>query len=285
MTSDMLIKQYCKELRIGMNIYNSYSKIIATDHADFLAQLLKIELDHRELVRKNRNLKSAGFDVIKTFENYEFQDIQIPKAISIEELKTGIFIDRLENLILYGPVGTGKSHMATAIGVAACSRGKKVKFYRTATLVNLLSEAKAKGELQRFMKQLRKTDLLICDEWGYVPFEKDGSQLLFQVISECYEKRSVIITTNLEFSKWNGIFYDEKLTSAIIDRLVHHSHLLDFPRTKLQTDTLNHEIPIMGIGVLGKLSSAPLGIILAKNRKNLKAAKTVPILPKKVNAI
>ena len=78
MTSDMLIKQYCKELRIGMNIYNSYSKIIATDHADFLAQLLKIELDHRELVRKNRNLKSAGFDVIKTFENYEFQDIQIP---------------------------------------------------------------------------------------------------------------------------------------------------------------------------------------------------------------
>jgi DNA replication protein DnaC len=184
MTSDMLIKQYCKELRIGMNIYNSYSKIIATDHADFLAQLLKMELDHRELVRKNRNLKSAGFDVIKTFENYEFQDIQIPKAISIEELKTGIFIDRLENLILYGPVGTGKSHMATAIGVAACSRGKKVKFYRTATLVNLLSEAKAKGELQRFMKQLRKTDLLICDEWGYVPFEKDGSQLLFQVISD-----------------------------------------------------------------------------------------------------
>jgi len=78
------------------------------------------------------------------------------------------------------------------------------------------------------MKQLEKTDLLICDEWGYVPFEKEGSQLLFQVISECYEKRSVIITTNLEFSKWNGIFYDEKLTSAIIDRLVHHSHLLVF---------------------------------------------------------
>jgi len=228
MNSDILIKQYCKELRFGKNIYENYSKNIATDHADFLAQLLKMEIDHRELVRKNRNLKSAGFDVIKTFENYEFRDIQIPNAISIEELKTGAFIDKLENLILYGPVGTGKSHMATAIGVAACSRGKKVKFYRTAALVNLLSEAKAKGELQRFMNQLRKTDLLICDEWGYVPFEKDGSQLLFQVISECYEKRSVIITTNLEFSKWNGIFYDEKLTSAIIDRLVHHSHLLVF---------------------------------------------------------
>jgi DNA replication protein DnaC len=228
MNTDALIKQYCKELRFGKNIYENYSTIEAADFGDFLTQLLKMEIEHRELSRKNRNLKSAGFDVIKTFEGYEFGDIQIPNAISIEELKSGAFIDRLENLILYGPVGTGKSHMATAIGVAACSRGKKAKFYRTAALVNQLSEAKAKGELKRFMKQLEKTDLLICDEWGYVPFEKDGSQLLFQVISECYEKRSVIITTNLEFSKWNGIFYDEKLTSAIVDRLVHHSHLLVF---------------------------------------------------------
>ncbi|MDD4122579.1 MAG: IS21-like element helper ATPase IstB [Eubacteriales bacterium] len=228
MNTDALIKHYCKELRFGKNIYENYSKIDAADFGDFLVQLLKMEIDHRELSRKNRNLKSAGFDVIKTFEGYEFEDIQIPNAISIEELKNGAFIDRLENLILYGPVGTGKSHMATAIGVAACSRGKKAKFYRTAALVNHLSEAKAKGELKRFMKQLEKADLLICDEWGYVPFEKDGSQLLFQVISECYEKKSVIITTNLEFSKWNGIFYDEKLTSAIVDRLVHHSHLLVF---------------------------------------------------------
>lgn len=228
MSSDALIKHYCKELRFGKNIYESYSKIDAADFGDFLAQLLKMELDHRELTRKNRNLKSAGFDVIKTFEGYEFGDIQIPGSLSLEELKSGSFIEKLENLILYGPVGTGKSHMATAIGVAACSRGKKAKFFRTASLVNQLSEAKANGELKRFMKQLEKTDLLICDEWGYVPFEKEGSQLLFQVISECYEKRSVIITTNLEFSKWNGIFYDEKLTSAIIDRLVHHSHLLVF---------------------------------------------------------
>lgn len=122
----------------------------------------------------------------------------------------------------------GKTYMTMAIGVAACSIQMRAKFFHTTSLVNQLSEAKARGELKRFMKQLEKTDLLICDEWGYVPFEKEGSQLLFQVISECYEKRSVIITTNLEFSKWNGIFYDEKLTSAIIDRLVHHSHLLIF---------------------------------------------------------
>ena len=131
-------------------------------------------------------------------------------------------------MILYGPVGTGKTHLATAIGVEACSRGKTVKFFRTATLVNSLLEAKKNEELKKFLKQIEKTDLLICDEWGYIPFEKDGSQLLFQVISECYEKRSLIVTTNLEFSKWNGIFYDEKLTTAIIDRVIHHGHLLMF---------------------------------------------------------
>jgi DNA replication protein DnaC len=241
MNSEALIKHYCKELRFGKNFYENYSKIEATDFGDFLSQLLKLEIDHRELTRKNRNLKAAGFDVIKTFEGYEFNDIQIPAAINIEELKTGGFIDKLENLILYGPVGTGKSHMATAIGVAACSKGKKAKFFRTASLVNQLCEAKAKGELKRFMKQIEKADLLVCDEWGYVPFEKEGSQLLFQVISECYEKRSVIITTNLEFSKWNGIFYDEKLTSALIDRLVHHSHLLVFNRVsyRLTHSTMN----------------------------------------------
>ena len=228
MNSDALIKHYCKELRFGKNFYENHSKIEATDFGDFLAQLLKLEIDHREIARKNRNLKAAGFDVIKTFEGYDFRDIQIPNSIDIEELRAGRFIERQENLILYGPVGTGKTHLATAIGVAACSEGKKVKFFRTASLVNQLSEAKAKGELKRFMKQIEKADLLVCDEWGYVPFEKEGSQLLFQVISECYERRSVILTTNLEFSKWNGIFYDEKLTSAIIDRLVHHSHLLVF---------------------------------------------------------
>ena len=122
----------------------------------------------------------------------------------------------------------GKTHLATAIGVAACSIGKKVGFYTTANLVNLLSESKENGKLSAFMKKLISLDLLICDEWGYVPLAKDGSQLLFQVISECYERRSIIITTNLEFSKWVNVFYDEQMTAAMIDRLIHHSHLLLF---------------------------------------------------------
>lgn len=226
MNNDELIRQYCKKLRWGTSMHKNYKEIESVDHADFLAQLLKLEIDQREISRKNRNLKSAGFDLIKTFEGYSFNNIQMPKTIDIEELKSVDFINKRENLILYGPVGTGKTHLATAIGVNACSNGKKVIYFRTATLVNQLSEAKSKGELSKFIKKINKADILICDEWGYIPFEKEGSQLLFQIISECYEKRSVILTTNLEFSKWDGIFYDEKLTSAIIDRLVHHSHLL-----------------------------------------------------------
>lgn len=162
--------------------------------------------------------------------SYDFDEIEIPASISIEELKAAAFIEKQENLILFGRVGNGKTHMATAIGVAACNLGKKVKFYRTAALVNDLSDAQTNGNLNKLLKQLEKLDLLICDEWGYVPLDRQGAQLLFQVVASCYEKRSIILTTNLEFSKWNGIFYDENLTTAIIDRLIHHSHLLIFKR-------------------------------------------------------
>ena len=120
--------------------------------------------------------------------------------------------------------------MATALGVEACMQGKKVRFYKTAALVNELTDAKSNGSLIRYLRNISKLDLLICDEWGYLPFDSEGSQLLFQVIADCYEKRSLIITTNIEFSKWNGIFYDDQLTAALIDRLVHHSHLIVFDR-------------------------------------------------------
>ena len=222
------IKEHCAILKLGSRMAENYKKIEAKTNEEFLEKLLKLEVESREINRKNTLLKTANFDVIKTFEKYSFDEIEIPANIDIEDIKSASFIERKENLILYGPVGTGKTHLATAIGVEACSKGKTVKFFRTAALVNSLLEAKKNEELKKFLKQIEKTDLLICDEWGYIPFEKDGSQLLFQVISECYERRSLIITTNLEFSKWNSIFYDEKLTSAIIDRIIHHSHLLVF---------------------------------------------------------
>ena len=223
-----LIMDYCKQLRLGGHIANNYENIKANTYEEFLVKVLEIAVQNREVVKKNRSIQQAKFDVLKTFEGYEFDDIQIPSGTTVDEIKSVSFIDKKENLILYGPVGTGKTHLATAVGLEAINRGKKVKFFRTASLVNQLIEAKEDGSLNKFFKQLDKLDLLICDEWGYIPLDIDGCQLLFQVIADCYEKRSVIITTNLEFSKWNNIFYNERLTSAIIDRLVHHSHLLLF---------------------------------------------------------
>jgi DNA replication protein DnaC len=238
---EAMIKDYCKILKIGRTFYKDYKDITAASNEEFLLRLLEKELVNREITRKKRLLKSAGFDVLKTFQNYSYEHIEIPKSISLESLTATDFVQDKENLILYGAVGTGKTHLATAIGVEACNQGKNVRFFRTAALVNQLSEAKTSGSLNKYMRQIQKCDLLICDEWGYVPFEKGGAQLLFQVVSECYEKRSVIITTNLEFSHWNGIFYDEKMTSAIIDRLIHHSHLLVFngPSYRLIHSSIN----------------------------------------------
>ncbi|MEW6574682.1 MAG: IS21-like element helper ATPase IstB [Bacillota bacterium] len=222
------IAECCKKLRLSRNIAEICNRVQAASHEEYLLQILQHELAYRETARKGRLLKQAGFYVLKTFDGYCFDEIRIPSGLSIENLKDASFIEERRNLILYGNVGTGKTHLAIAVGVAACQKGKGVRFFRTAALVNQLSEAQRMGELNRFLKQLFKANLIICDEWGYVPLDRDGSKLLFQVISDCYEQRSVIITTNLEFSKWVNIFYDEQMTAAMIDRLVHHSYLLLF---------------------------------------------------------
>ncbi len=222
------IAEYCRRLRLGKNIALISDQIAAESHQEYLLKVLKEELAYRESKMKNRLIKQAGFYTLKTFEGYCFDEIKLPAELSVADLKEANFISKKKNLILYGNVGTGKTHLATAIGVEACKQGRIVRFFRTAALVNLLNDAQRKGELGQLLKKLSKAELLICDEWGYVPLDRDGSKLLFQVISECYEQRSVIITTNLEFSKWVNIFYDEQLTAALIDRLVHHSYLLIF---------------------------------------------------------
>lgn len=224
------IYEYCKELRLSATFAENAVGFTGETNQDYLLKVLQAEIDYRSNKRRNLHLKQAGFDNIKTFENYQFDKIIIPNTLTIDALRTLEFMQRQENLILYGRNGAGKSHMATALGVEACMQGKKVRFYKTATLVNELTDAKSNGSLTRYLKKISKLDLLICDEWGYLPFDSEGSQLLFQVIAACYEKRSLIITTNIEFSKWNGIFYDDQLTAALIDRLVHHSHLIVFDR-------------------------------------------------------
>lgn len=220
----------CKQLRLSASLAENAMTATGATNQEYLLEVLKLEIIYRNTKRRNLYLKKAGFDNIKTFQGYDFKDITLPSGITIDLLKHAEFLSRTENLILYGRNGAGKSHMATAIGVEACMQGKKVRFYKTAALVNELVAAKSNGTLLLLLKKLSKLDLLICDEWGYIPFDAEGSQLLFQVIADCYEKRSLIITTNIEFSKWNGIFYDDQLTAALIDRLVHHSHLIVFGR-------------------------------------------------------
>ncbi len=218
----------CKRLRLGSNLVPNAKRIKKKGNLEFLLELFTAELEERDLKRRNGYVKTAGFKSIKTFEKYTFEDIKFPASLTPEDLTGTTFIPRRENLILYGTVGAGKTHLATAMGMAACNAGYRTRFWRTPVLVNALTEAKKEGVLSRFMKQFDKLDLLICDEWGYVPIDSDGAKLLFQVISECYERKSVIITTNLEFARWNDIFADTKITAALLDRIIHHSHLLDF---------------------------------------------------------
>jgi DNA replication protein DnaC len=222
------IAECCRRLRLSKNIAEISDQVEADSYQEYLLKVLKQEVAYRETTRKNRLVKQAGFYNLKTFDGYSFDEIRLPTELSIADLKEVNFVRQQKNLIFYGNVGTGKTHLATAIGIEACNRGLSVRFFRTAALVNQLSDAQKKGELNKLLKQLAKADLLICDEWGYVPLDRDGSKLLFQVISDRYEQRSVIITTNLEFSKWVNIFYDEQMTAAMIVRLVHHSYLLLF---------------------------------------------------------
>ncbi len=222
------IARCCKSLRLSYNIAATCEEVTAQSHQEYLLKILKSEVAYRRANRQTRLIKQAGFYSLKTFEGYSFDEIRLPGELSVTSLKDAAFVDDKKNLIFYGGVGTGKTHLATAIGVEACKKDKRVQFYRTAALVNHLNELQKKGGIAKFFKQMAKTDLLICDEWGYVPLDLAGSKLLFQVISDCYETRSVIVTTNLEFSKWVNIFYDEQMTAAMIDRLVHHSHLLLF---------------------------------------------------------
>jgi DNA replication protein DnaC len=222
------IAECCRRLRLSKNIAEISDQVEADSYQEYLLKILAEEVAYRETTRKNRLVKQAGFYSLKTFNGYCFDEIRLPAELSVAEIKEAAFVRQRKNLIFYGNVGTGKTHLASAIGIEACNRGMEVRFFRTAALVNQLSDAQKKGELNKLLKQLSKIDLLICDEWGYVPLDRDGSRLLFQVISDCYEQRSVIITTNLEFSKWVNIFYDEQMTAAMIDRLVHHSYLLLF---------------------------------------------------------
>ncbi|MBM7856225.1 DNA replication protein DnaC [Desulfohalotomaculum tongense] len=222
-----LIKEYAKRLKLSW-IPRNYHQIQAETFEEYLLKLFENEVSSREERKINRLIKQASFPKIKDAKPFIWDDIQLPNDIDNSYLLDCVFVDKLENLIFYGGVGTGKTYLATIIGLNAAKQGKKVKFFTVAQLANKLMEANDKGNLEQCFKQVEKLDLLILDELGYIPLHKAAAELLFQVISLCYEKRSLIITTNLSFAQWNHVFVDQILTEAVIDRLIHHSHLLIF---------------------------------------------------------
>jgi DNA replication protein DnaC len=196
--------------------------------AEFVHRVLAAEVARREAGRRQRLVERAGFPAYKVFEGYEYGCVKFPPGFTREDLEGVSFLAGKKNLVLFGPVGTGKTHMAIAAGVAACEKGMRTKFHTVTELVLKLAEARRGGTLERLLRELKSLDLLILDEWGYIPIDRDGSQFLFRVVSDSYESKSLVLTTNLEFSKWGAVFTDDQMAAAMIDRLAHHGHLLLF---------------------------------------------------------
>ena len=228
---DKEITECCRQLRLSRNLAELAQSTEGSSHQEYLYNLLAEELHYRYTARTEKLVNSAGFYTIKSFEGYRFDEITLPSDLTPESLKSLSFIHEKKNLIMYGGTGTGKTMLSTALGVAACRQGIPVKFFRTAALINKLSESKTAGTLTAFLKKLNKAEVIILDEYGYVPLDRTGAQLLFEIISDCYERRTIILNTNLEFSRWANVLYDEQMTAAMLDRLLHHCHLLLFPGT------------------------------------------------------
>ncbi|OIJ14426.1 ATP-binding protein [Anaerobacillus alkalilacustris] len=221
------IKLYAKRLKLSW-IREHFSEVEAETNQEYLLKIFEQEIQNREERKINLLLSQAQLPKTGT-QPFQWDHIQIPQGIDRSKVVNGEFIKEKENLILYGGVGTGKTYLATLISLNAIYKfGSQIKFFTVAGLVNKLIEANQKNTLQKLMKQIEKLELLVLDELGYIPLNKEGAELLFQVISMCYENSSIVITTNLQFGQWNHVFGDPILTEAVIDRLIHHSHLLVF---------------------------------------------------------
>ena len=195
---------------------------------DFIERWFTAELDSRERSKRLRLLKQAGFPADKTLDGYDWTNLKMPADWGRAQLETLDFVDRCEDLVLYGPVGTGKTHLAVALGRLACMRAIPVRFFTATGLLMRLRRAKREDRLDTELRQIAKARLLIIDESGYMPIDEEGSRLLFQVISDSYETRSVVYTTNIEFSSWGRVLGDKNMAAALIDRTVHHGRLAGF---------------------------------------------------------
>ena len=197
------------------------------DHLGFLLQLLDLELIDRDRKAADRRLKAARFPAPKTLDEFDFAVRPSVNKPQILDLARGDYLTRRENVLFVGPSGTGKTHLATALAMAACAQGKKVRFWRVTELITTLREAEQDRQLLRLRHQLAKLDLLVLDEFGYVPASKAGAELLFDVIATAYERSSIVLTTNLGFEQWTEVLGPERLTGAALDRLTHRCVIVE----------------------------------------------------------
>jgi DNA replication protein DnaC len=230
--STVLVKHHLKQFKLP-TMQSECEKTAARaakenlDHLAYLLALCEAELVDRERRSAERRLKAARFPATKTLEEFDF-DLQpsVNKPLVLE-LAKGDWIDQRENLLLVGASGTGKTHLATALALAACLQGRKVRFFRVTELIALMLEARDDKQLLKFRSQLAKLDLVVLDELGYVPASKAGAELLFDVIGAAYERQSLVVTTNLSFEHWTEVLGSERLTGAALDRLTHRCHILE----------------------------------------------------------
>lgn len=195
-------------------------------HAEYLADLARLEVTGRRERRIQRRIKDARFPMLKTLDVFDFDVQRGLDRDEILELVDCEFVAQAANVVLVGGVGTGKTHIAIALGMACCQNDYRVRFTTAAELTNMLVEAKSQGRLSRKLEQLARFDVVILDELGYVPFDKQGADLLFGFITRVYERRSLVVTTNLPFAKWSEVFLDATAAAAVIDRIVHHATVL-----------------------------------------------------------
>jgi DNA replication protein DnaC len=233
METNMLLETYLKALRLPTFLQN-YGKF-AEDAAQanrsydrYLLALAEQEMAQRERNRIARHIKAARFPVLKELADFDFSCISSPHKQRVLELTHGSYIQKAEPILMVGNPGLGKTHVATGMALAACRQGYRVRFYNAAGLVNELILAQEEHRLSRFLTTALKHHLIVLDELGFIPFSATGAQLIFQLCSALYERVAMIVTTNLHFADWIQIFGEEQLTAALLDRLTHHAHILEF---------------------------------------------------------
>lgn len=231
----------CKQLKLSGNLAEMAMFQEGGSNQEYLYNLLSNEVAYRRERRITKLLNTAGFPRMYERAQFRTDEIDFPSGVSLDSLLDLEFYQKGKNVILYGSTGTGKTMLSTLIGIAACNADIPVKFYRTAGLINLFSESQSKGTLTALKKKLNSAQILILDEFGYVPYDRTGAQLLFDYLSEIHEQKSVVLNTNLEFSQWVNVLYDERMTTALIGRLTHHVDLILFPggNNRLRESSIN----------------------------------------------